>query len=220
MRSFPPPVVSNSPYRSTSHSQSNPFSLNALLNATLWPSRSVSTSVPSQSQRRAPLRPSALAAAADSLPSCISRYRALPVGTPGSKSQPNLMRRPFASGMHPNSGVCTSVEYRYLNLSPALARNLYSYQVPPVGPRTTRGRRRPRRCCRAPARLHAARTTSACPGAAPAPAPSLARPSCLGLVEAKSGWGRAAPKRNAGGTWGTTAGLPLPSRLPPKKASI
>src|SRR5690349_12678373 len=53
MRSLPPAILSSSPYCSTSHSASMPAAANARLNATRWPSRSVSTSTPSQSKIRA-----------------------------------------------------------------------------------------------------------------------------------------------------------------------
>src|SRR6185503_20669054 len=50
MRSLPPAILSSSPYRATSHSASMPAAANARLNATRCPSRSVSTSTPSQSK--------------------------------------------------------------------------------------------------------------------------------------------------------------------------
>ena len=80
MRSFPPPILSSSPYFSRLHSWSRParvptvaelhawffrkvprhaltarvpFSAKAWLKATLWPSGSVSTSTPSQSKSKA-----------------------------------------------------------------------------------------------------------------------------------------------------------------------
>src|SRR5690349_24504081 len=53
MRSLPPAILSSSPYCATSHSASMPAAANARLNATRWPSRSVSTSTPSQSKIRA-----------------------------------------------------------------------------------------------------------------------------------------------------------------------
>src|SRR6185436_11338525 len=53
MRSLPPAILSSSPYSATSHSASMPAAANARLNATRWPSRSVSTSTPSQSKIRA-----------------------------------------------------------------------------------------------------------------------------------------------------------------------
>mmetsp|Transcript_10313 Transcript_10313/g.22874 ORF Transcript_10313/g.22874 Transcript_10313/m.22874 type:complete len:229 (+) Transcript_10313:396-1082(+) len=53
MRSLPPPVASNSPYSSTSHSLGRPFSLKAWLKVTRWQSRSVSAITPSQSKSSA-----------------------------------------------------------------------------------------------------------------------------------------------------------------------
>src|SRR6185295_4556875 len=53
MRSLPPAILSSSPYSSTLHSARMPAAANARLNATRWPSRSVSTSTPSQSKIRA-----------------------------------------------------------------------------------------------------------------------------------------------------------------------
>src|SRR5262245_55360150 len=50
MRSLPPAIFRRLPYCSTLHSALIPASANARLNATRWPSRSVSTSTPSQSK--------------------------------------------------------------------------------------------------------------------------------------------------------------------------
>src|SRR5688572_2640883 len=53
MRSLPPAILRSSPYCSTLHSASMPAAAKARLNATRCPSRSVSTSTPSQSKIKA-----------------------------------------------------------------------------------------------------------------------------------------------------------------------
>ena len=51
--SFPPPILSNSPYKSTSHVTPSSLSWKVWLKDMRWPSFSVSTRTPSQSNRRA-----------------------------------------------------------------------------------------------------------------------------------------------------------------------
>mmetsp|Transcript_27757 Transcript_27757/g.50146 ORF Transcript_27757/g.50146 Transcript_27757/m.50146 type:complete len:225 (+) Transcript_27757:263-937(+) len=106
MRSLPPPVVSSSPYSSTSHSMSKPFSLKALLKATRWPSRSVSTKVPSQSSKSAPSMASFPKASATNQSSYFSGPENFLWTVPFRITRPYLIRRSCSMRGHtPNSGM-------------------------------------------------------------------------------------------------------------------